>query len=306
MKEISAENSSHRKSVEQRAIFITINSKFVPITRLFLNSLRRNYPNYPELLIHYTDLSSKDLELLRQYPRVKLISLDRFPDLATGPIMNGIGKIVDPRVFYSRLLIWTPMYEAYDKIMFMDVDILVLHDLEELWQHDFFIVQEPYSGEDNVFYDHNDVNLKKLIYEIGIDENIPRSNAGLFVISKKWRNAQEYSFLMQIITKFSSYIKWADQSVINIWMKARNIVPSKDLRFNFIHNQFQVGYDRAFLNKIRVIHFNGTHDNKKRMIYMKAANILFNLTRKVSFYADFLKFERRTMFFIRKFRKSAS
>jgi len=52
------------------AIFVTVNKDFIKFFYLFFKSLRQNYPDHPELLVHYSEIEGLDLKRLEKLDRV--------------------------------------------------------------------------------------------------------------------------------------------------------------------------------------------------------------------------------------------
>jgi len=79
--------------------------------------------------------------------------------------MGHLSKLIDPKVFYARLLIWKlPLFSQYDAVLHLDADTLVLQDLSKLFQKkEFYIEKECYNWEDSLFYNKHDSELLKLI-----------------------------------------------------------------------------------------------------------------------------------------------
>ena len=59
------------------------------------------------------------------------------------------------------------------------------------------------------------------------------ANAGVFCISRKVRNLASLQDFLLIKNKYLNYLKYADQSVINLWIQKNNLYIDPKHVFNF-------------------------------------------------------------------------
>jgi len=181
---------------------------------------------------------------------------------------------VDPQIFYSRYLIWNNFAGVYDKILHLDLHILVMKPLDGLFALDeFTIFQDKYDGSDSVFYDKNNSNLRKLLKKDNILIPNSAANAGVFLVPKKYETKKDYDTLIYITKRYKEHLIWADQSAINIWLAKEKIPIKNDDRYNF--QIFRLTQLTTFL-KVKdayIIHFMG-FSAKKKFFIMKLSYFL--------------------------------
>ena len=133
---------------------------------------------------------------------------------------------------YSRLFIASLVPENIDKIIYMDVDAIIVGSLYELWNHDEkeFLV----SGV------LDDVSLfaKKAI---GLSQNTPYINAGFLLINLKlWRKCEIEKKIVEYLIAHDGNVYHHDQGLINAICQNRiRILP---INYNMVTNFFVFPY----------------------------------------------------------------
>jgi lipopolysaccharide biosynthesis glycosyltransferase len=112
------------------AIIVTFDQNYLDPFRLFFRSLTRNWPDHPDLLILHKGINVQQIRELTAFPRVFASDIRGEP-FETGPIMLH-QKHFDAEVFYARFLIWKNGFPQYEKILYCDIDALVIRPLDEL------------------------------------------------------------------------------------------------------------------------------------------------------------------------------
>jgi lipopolysaccharide biosynthesis glycosyltransferase len=136
------------------------------------------------------------------------VDLARWRSFPIGPDLS--------RITYARLELFDSLPANVEKLIYLDTDLIVLHDLLELWKQSFddqllFAVQDVRSSELLKFDSWNN-----LMADYGLEKESDYFNAGVFVINiKKWKSEsygfQAYSF----IEKHRYQIRFADQDCLN-------------------------------------------------------------------------------------------
>lgn len=239
------------------ALFVSLNKWFLDYANCFLETLDRSYPDHPELIVYHTDLSEKECAGLKRFTRVTTVKVG-FDEFKTGPAMaSHHPKFADPRISYSRFLIWTRRFDAYETVVHLDTDIIVRGSLEPLVSTDkFLIYPETYTGDDAIFYNRKDPKLIKLLHEDGIPMPTRAANAGIFAIPRSLRTQENYELLNYLIDRYDEYIKWSDQSILNLWMAKKGIALTDDFTFNF-QNRLLSTSKAAEIQSAKIFHLNG-------------------------------------------------
>lgn len=222
------------------AIFIIVNSHHFHYAIAFLNSLVENWPNHPTILCNHTaDLNQEQLKRLASYDKLSLHLLELKPEeIGNRPVHKSDGMLVA----YGKFRLWSNLYEAFDTLLFLDVDTLVLKPLDDLIQEqDFKIFRaehrlQLYGDPDEIRTKLSEDGLLDYFNANLVHEGIG-ANTGVMVIPKPIRTQDNYECLLSLLDRYKAYDKWwADQSTINIWMLKKNIPrPSNtELRYNFL------------------------------------------------------------------------
>lgn len=247
----------------KNAIFLTFDDHYFGYAQMCLLSIQANYPGHPKILCYYngTDLLVKDF--LKSIDNIEVFSYR-----ADFLNLNGInlGVINSPQVF-NRYMLWTSEFDEYDSILHLDVDVIVLKPLDELFEHkDFFAVCD-FSPYYSVF--KNECYSSSVLGSLLVSDKIqlrtyPNNmiNAGVFLIPKSYRTGMNFNLLWDITRKYNEYLMFADQSAITLWGFSRNIRFSNDIRFNFqcaffhypimAHEDFK---DIEILRDVYILHF---------------------------------------------------
>ena len=154
-------------------------------------------------------------------------------------VVSTKAKYVSIASFY-RLLIPQLLPEQLEKVIYLDCDLVVKGDLEQLWQIDI--------GENYVLAVHDtwipsiSSPTGKLNYqELGLDPDSQYFNAGVLAINfKKWRDNDFSTKAIKYFREKLEYIGWYDQGLLNALLVGQ--WGQLDPRWNFNATSF---YDYA-------------------------------------------------------------
>ncbi len=119
------------------------------------------------------------------------------------------------KALYYRLLLADVLPSNYEKVIYLDSDLIVIRDLEKLWQTDI---------EENYVLAVQDSNIPLVSSQHGIkkyrDLNIlPENkyfNSGVLVINlRKWRAENISAKLFQYLEAFKEFVQHHDQEAMN-------------------------------------------------------------------------------------------
>jgi len=247
---------------EKHCIFISANRVFIPHLKICILSIKKNYKNHPDIIICHTDFLDSDFIELKRIIKWLIFIKNNLSAEEIGPIMWHLPETIDPRVFYARFLIWKdPYFRKYKSVLHLDADVIVLKDLSQLLDYDsFYIEKEFYDWDDKLFIDCHNKKLLNIIKSDSINLESYVWNAGVFMIPHKYINIDVYNELLGILNKYKDYIKWADQSILNIWIQRIWIKISTDNIYNFQHRYLMRNNNTQEVLKNYIIHFNGIPD----------------------------------------------
>lgn len=209
-----------------------------------LNSIFKNWPNHPIIKLFVTSISDS----LKSYLKDKNVEIIISPDdsnfINLGPVNNPI--------VYKKYICWNPDYFGeYDNVLHLDADILVLKNLDAIFDNNFNI------WDNNETLDVKALTFsKECISQLNKDKlNITNMvNAGVFVVSNKYISKRQYNSLMSLTTKYEKHLMYADQSVITLWCKKNNINIRKDIAYN-CQPQFLNYTTPINLKDVNILHF---------------------------------------------------
>jgi len=238
------------------AIFTSIDSSFFELWKEFLLNFSIKYPNHPIILFCHTNLDSNQKLILKEIDsNIGFIENSISMDMI-GPIMTHLNPThFDPRVFYARFLIWTDIFTEFEKVLHIDLDIYITWPLDDLFEKEgFFMVKEVYEWSD--FKNENDIDCLNQLQLDWITDKIKTGNAGVFLITREYLTSTVLLELIDIKNKYHKYIRFADQSIINIWMNKNWIMPTDDFLYNYQFRLFGVNHSMTSINMIRIVHMN--------------------------------------------------
>ncbi|HBL14337.1 MAG TPA: glycosyltransferase family 8 protein [Cyanobacteria bacterium UBA11162] len=141
-----------------------------------------------------------------------------------------------PIAAYYRLLIPDLLPAEFDKVIYLDCDLIILEDLAKVWNleldnHYILAAQDttvPYiSSPDGL------ANYKQL----GISEQAKYFNSGVLAINlKKWREDNIADQAIKYVEENKQYIRWWDQDALNAVLVGK--WGELDLRWNQMPNVY--------------------------------------------------------------------
>jgi lipopolysaccharide biosynthesis glycosyltransferase len=256
------------KNSENHAIFLAFDQGYAALGRACLNSIKRNFPNHPHIIVSYDGCDPEFLSFLRSFRDLEIISPidiraitgdsdDELAEILAGEWREGVEY---------KYFAWTERFENYDNVLYLDIDTLVLAPLDELFSKtDFFVVTDPAQGKHcRVFkLDRRaDAELHKRLNEDSLplfEDQYQMCNSGVFVVPRHLRTREHLDQLLHLRRRYRGYCKFPDQSVISMWCYLNHFAYSQRYQFNFqtfMFNSDITGYDEK---NISILHFSGPY-----------------------------------------------
>jgi len=273
---------------KENCIFISANKSFLPLLKMCLSSISENYPNHPDIILCHTDFTESDLHGIAKITDRVIPIPNILETYGIWPIMAHLPRDIDPSVFYARFLIrkWW-IFNNYNNVLHLDADTLVMKDLSHLMDDNrFYIVEDVYVGDDNIFRNKYDSQLLKKLTDDSIVIGNKACNGWIFLVPFKYRTKKYYDDIMYLLWSYSNHIKRADQSILNIWLYRNNITIQKDFKYNFQHRLLLNPLNDKILRNAHIIHFNGVPE-RYRAICMR---IFLELTKDVEYIVEYRKY----------------
>lgn len=186
-------------------ILFSINAKFIDLTKICIRSIVRFDKNIDFYILHH-DLDREHMDDLRNafsgctfhFIEVKEEEFKEFPISSRYPLE------IYYRLFASDLLPTT-----LDRILYLDVDIVVIQSLKELYTMDF---------EDNLYIacSHVSENMTHLnAKRLGLNEDVPYINTGVLLMNlialRKQLNKQD---ILNYVNTYKKKLVLFDQDVL--------------------------------------------------------------------------------------------
>lgn len=283
-------------------IVVVINEKYVAKLMVMLKSLFLSNPHQQFFIfIFYANLSKKSRENLNRFfeeedQQYNFIQVDiKLFDCA--PILDSDMS----KEAYFKLLIPEQLPESIERVLYLDVDIIVNGDINLLYRIDL--------GEKS-FAAVRDFNMDRdRVYKLVLmEENYTYFNSGVLLFDlKKFRKVYSLKKALEYIQKNGHKFRFHDQEVLNaLFHKHVKII---DEKFNFV-TLYKDRWDpilyrfRDKLNEIIIIHYAAGNNKPWKPEYCgkfleKYWNIAKNMTYDLN-YSDFMKERKKRRILIWK------
>ncbi len=229
----------------KNCIFLSFDDIFFKYAKVCLNSLKRNYPDHPMVLVYYEGSDSQVFSFINDLEKVDLLDIaypsEKFKNLNLGVI----GSIMT----YSRFLLWEEYFNRFDTIVYLDCDTVILKPFPELFKHNHLFAVSDFSNTKAFNTELDTYDLKKLTLEDGIDlGQINMINAGVLAIPKSYRKKEHFSQIWSLTKRYNKYANHSDQSILTLWILLNKMPISNECKYNF-----QIGFiTRSMFNEINV------------------------------------------------------
>lgn len=264
-------------------VFLITDKKYLPYTNHCINTIEafkylEDFKKYFDIYIYCNDKESYNyFSPLRSYYLLYKEEIKNLKNFHTH-------KDVPSPVVYYKYLAFTELFNNYDYVIYLDSDTSIInpyttfyHDLPRLCRENngFFIIKNNFhSKEVKIINDIKKAKPKLSNLKIKFNNITDMVNAGVIVISRKYRSSYYYNSLIEITNELGDALEYADQSAISLWCKRHNIKPSEEYKYNFqmpLYTKFFLprykkipfyfSYDPNIIEKLdlRIIHYSGKY-----------------------------------------------
>jgi len=215
-------------------IVFAANAAFAPVSAVAIRSViqHANHENYYDIIIMETDIPTTSKKLIiSMVEGMENISI-RFCNVL--PLIRGHNLVAHEHISvetYYRFLIQDLLPE-YDKVLYLDGDLVCNHDVAELFAVDIdgcflgAVYDADMSGQINM----EPETLRYLIRELKMEDPFSYFQAGVLLLNTKEMKLA-YS-LEQWLTFASKHYRYMDQDVLNRYCQGR--VKYLDMAWNLI------------------------------------------------------------------------
>jgi hypothetical protein len=238
------------------AVYIRFDDRVVDDARACLNSLRTNWPGHPPILADYAGTHEDVRALLNALGATTLAPMHAPAFTALLPSRRDRSPVFD------RFKLWLAPLRAYGTILHLDADTLVLGPLDDLLaaEKPVFVANHEADPAVRVFTTRpqDDPRLATLLHKDGLgqfDGPDDMVNAGVFAIPRRYRAREELARLAQLTARYAPWLAFADQSLLSIWLRALDLRPTVDFRFNYQTPFLTDPSVKVPFDDVRVFHF---------------------------------------------------
>lgn len=129
---------------------------------------------------------------------------------------------------YARLFTAEMLSKDIDRVLYLDCDMIINHDLSELWNYDL---------KGNCIGAVQDLVSPKVKVSVGMDPLLPYFNSGMLLVDlRKWRELNVGQRAVDFIKEHHGYVIHHDQGVLN------GVLKGQWLRLPFKYNVMTVHY----------------------------------------------------------------
>jgi len=237
-------------------IAITLDKNYVQHAAVMLYSLRKNNPDYKITVYAISDklVTDKDWEQISEVYKGTNLSVERvlidaaqFADFKTADHASAAN--------YYRIQMAELLPTSIEKILYLDVDILVLGNIMPIYNIDI-------NGYDLAAIEDPDNPIK---YTLGLKPEEPYLNSGIMLMNlAEWRRIKLSIQLRDFILNNASLLQFWDQDAFNVVCKGRwkALPPKYNVQTTmFTYNNDAITYTlkdiKAAIADPVILHFTG-------------------------------------------------
>lgn len=248
----------------------------------------RNYPEHPTIKVIYQGKDHAVLNFLSGLENVDLV--DEKIDMSSYHNLN-LGHIGSP-IIYGRYVIWSSLFDEYDKVLYLDCDTLVLKPFPELFEkEDFFAT---YDNAGKPLFNRSAYQDKEFLSCTRADD-IPHDlvnhmmiNSGVLLVPRKYRTKKNFEWIHLLSTRYTRFIEHSDQSIISIWLYLQKIRISCDYRYNFMIDRItRPSFGNIQLEEVKILHFSYWKPDKNLGELLKKGSSLMLLKELIHNNSEF-------------------
>jgi lipopolysaccharide biosynthesis glycosyltransferase len=281
-------------------IATALNKKYLLYTGVMLVSLCENNPEHIDAYLLHSELEEKDItklkEALENYD-ITIISLkvdrDQFDDRLPRDAQWSIET-------YYRLMLLDILPDYVERILYLDVDIIVNKSLKELYNIDFedreIIAAEDSCGKRTIEL----FGVKqKSMFSSRFEKGFKYFNAGVMLLNvKKMKKNHNFKTYMNVAAEWEYHMEAPDQDILNYvhWENIGYVDWKKyDMFARIAHND---GYTYQIIkSSTAIVHFAGYKPWEASNCHFDIEQLWWDYAKLTPFYKDLLEeFQKNQMF----------
>lgn len=280
--------------MQEMNVVISVNHKWLRYAVVMLNSLIKNHRNVDlHIYVLHRTLSNEDEAVLTQLSGFHVdISFIVVPnDLC--PVKEiiewGIEKGWEPEVFF-RLALIELLPKTIERILYLDVDIIVNQSLLELYFCEMGEAKLAVCGE---FYSTPPFNdYRDQIFGAYYENGFLYFNSGVMLLNlTQLRKKVSFGYYMEILDQIKEKINYPDQDLLNychwnesIFLESRMY----NLQAKRAFTDLQWNYD-YIKDNIAIVHYTGEKPWKGAGIHYNIEQLWWDYAKDVPFYKELME-----------------
>lgn len=231
-------------------IFFAVDDKYIPFLAVALQSLLENSSknNYYSIKILYTSITIENQNKILKYERdnvnIEFVDLNYYIDKIKDKLYT---RDYYTKTTYFRLFI-PELYPQYDKVLYLDTDIVILSDIADLYNKD--IENNLVAAAPDDVIQTIEIFQEYVEKVVGVADYHNYFNAGVLLMNldalRKFRFQEKFLYLLETV-KFSVA---QDQDYLNRLCKGRVKLIENTW------NRMPIGGDTVKREELNLIHYN--------------------------------------------------
>jgi lipopolysaccharide biosynthesis glycosyltransferase len=212
--------SANMKNVQPIVIVVACDNHYMPLLAALMKSIEVNHKRAEHIMFYILDdgVYKRNKIKLKESVSPDIFSIIWVPK--EDAIPKGMNIPYDnssyPLIIHMRMFIPYFIPAEYEKVIYMDVDMIVNDDISELWETDLqeYTIAAVTDVRIKFFGNTNAVGNFK---ELGLDSNTRYFNTGLILMNtRKWRENDFTPKIFRCIEENREYANYPDQYGLNV------------------------------------------------------------------------------------------
>lgn len=267
-----------------------LNSKYMRYTYVMLTSL---FLNQPDAEIHvyllHSDLSERDQETLRELAKsyghtIHYLHINRESFPARLPTTRDW-----PLEAYYRLLLPEMLPAAVDRILYLDVDMIINQPIRELYEADFAGACFCACHDMSVTFPFPDIRNE--VFKEQIAAGFTYFNSGLLLFNlDALRKRYSFQSYMELARTLNYQILAPDQDLLNYmhWKEVRFLDEYRYNLFSKIAYNHGIHYEQVKA-ETTIVHFAGMKPWEGQYVHYDIEQLWWDYAKRTPFYAELME-----------------
>ena len=271
-------------------IATSLNSKYMRYTYVMLTSLFENQPKDLDIHIYLleSDLTQKDKEYLSDVVvsnggSIHFIKIDKSIFPARCPVSDMWSLET-----YYRLALLNVLPKDVDRLLYLDVDIIVNQSLEDLYFEDFegkMVCACPDLSAEVL------PDIRADVFREYLEKGMVYFNAGIMLYNiNQMRTNYDVNVYLKIAEKLEYKLVAPDQDLLNYahWNEVKLLDAYKYDLFARLAYNYDIHYEEV-KEQVAIVHFAGEKPWQGNCVHYDVEQLWWDYAKKTPFYVEFME-----------------